>query len=188
MTVLTRLTSAWLDRPWTDYPLTVASAALAAWAVPGDLVGPANEGAWYQTLATFTGVLLGLGGIAITLVFTVTPTERLAAVYGRLGLKVEQLVMSCLGALAITTAGFALMFVLEGAPDTVRVSAVAGLIGLSALRACRLWWLLRRILQSLMHRYTQGESPPEPWVRPVVNPEHYAMPTRRARRKRSAQP
>lgn len=188
MTVLNRLRSTWLDRPWTDYPLTAVAALGAGWLSPHDLVTASNYGSWYQTLAGVSGVLLGLGGIAITLVFTVTPSERLAVVYFRLGLKVERLVMSCLGALAVTTAGFALMFALESARPAMRFGALGGLVALSALRACRLWWLLRRILQALMHRYAEDEPAPEPWIRPVVTPEQYGLPARRARRKRSAEP
>ncbi len=187
MALLSRLRSTWVDRPWTDYPLAAAATAIASRMLPQDVVTSSNQGAWYQTLAGVSGVLLGLGGIAITLVFTVTPSERLAVVYARLGLKVERLVMSCLGALAVTTAGFALMFLLEGARPAVRFGAVGGLVALAALRSCRLWWLLRRILQALMHRYAEDERPPEPWVRPAVSPENYGVATRRARRKGGAQ-
>jgi hypothetical protein len=187
MTALRRLTDWWLDRPSLDYPLVALAVATALAYDPSNVLGSELHGVWYQTLAGVSGVLLTIGGVAITLVFTVTPGDRLAAMYARLGPNVERLVMSCLGGLVITTAGFAGMLLLESRGHPLRVAASAALMSFGVLRFGRLWWMLRRILQALIARYAEPPVSTEAsWKAPEVSETDYAIGRRRPQRKGNA--
>lgn len=182
MTAANRLLDFWLDRPRLDYPITVV-VVVAITALALDPVPQQDLSVWYQTLATVTAVLLSLGGVVVTLVFTVTPSDRLCRVYDRVGDRLEVIVMSCLGALVIATVGFALLFMLEDASSKVQMAGTTALTTVSALRFGRLWWILRRVLQALIGRHVAPADDVQ-WTSPVVGDNDYAIAGRRARRRR----
>lgn len=181
--MMRRLADGWLNRPLFDYPITLLVVAAALVVNPTDVLSTDQHGSWYQTLATVDGVLLSLGGVALTLVFTVTPSDRLQRVYDRVGPRLSQLVMSCLTGLLVTTVGFTALFLFETSSHNARVGVSAALVAMTALRFGRLWWLFKRVLEALMIRTpTASTTDRDPWERPVVAPDDYAVPRRRARR------
>lgn len=180
-----RLIDVWVNRPTLDYLLVAAAAVIAVWSDPQT---PDAEylSSWYQTLASVSGVLLGFGGVAVTVVFAVTPSRRLAKVYEATGPRLATLVMSCLGGLALATAGFLALFLIPADSSTLRNGATAGLVVYGAARFGRLWWLFGRVLVALMAK-DDAEDPPvhsDPdWNRPKVNEGDYSLASRRARRR-----
>lgn len=189
MTTLRRqVTDRWVDHPVIDYALTLLVVIAVAWVDPDGLISDAERPTWHQTLAEVSGILLGFAGVAVTLVFTVTPTDRLKRVYDALGNRLERLVMSSLGAMVVATVGFAGVPLLDSGSSEIRLPAIAALSTFSALRCARLWWLFRRIIQALMRQTGSqdavGAAEERPWVRPMVGEEDYTIPTRRVRRKR----
>jgi hypothetical protein len=183
--LLASLANRWLDHPTIDYPLAAVAVLVALLIDPHDVISAANHASWYQTLAAGSAVLLSLGVIAITLVFTVTPSDRLTWVYEQVGLGLERLVMSCLGTLVLTTGGFTALFLLEFQSHALRVGVAVGLAAMAALRFGRLWWLMRRILQTLMRKHSERAPAVPQWDAPAVKPSDYATSQRRARRRAS---
>jgi hypothetical protein len=177
--MIRRLADGWINHPAVDLPIVLVAVAAAVAVDPDAALRSSERGSWYQTLATVNGVLLSVGVIAITLVFTVTPSDRLTRVYRAVGPALERLVMSCLGALVVTTAGFAALYLTNSASHEARVGLTTALVALSALRFGRLWWLLRRILQALMSGLAEPPRGDEEWTRPSMGPGDYAVPTRR---------
>ena len=182
MKTLRRVIDAWVDRPLLDYPVTLLLASiLAVWA-PRTTLRPGDHAVWYQTLSAVSLGLLMLGTIVVTLVFTVTPTDRLESVFDQFGQGLRRLVVRCLGALVMTTAGFAGLFLLElHVPRWIRIASVVGLVVFTALRFGRLWWLLRMILTALMKRPVQRQvqEPPTSWTRPEFQESDYQVPLHR---------
>lgn len=185
-----RVIDIWVNRPSLDFPLVAAAGILLAMLDPQDVPPASDLGTWYQTLASVTGVLLGLGGVAITVVFAVTPTNRLRLVYKATGTRLARLVLSCLGALALATAGFVALFVVSPTASELRNALTAALVVLSLLRFARLWWLFRRVLFALMTKDTGGETTmttaEQPWQRPQVEDDDYVLPARPAQRVQGA--
>lgn len=141
---------------------------------------------WYQVLASVSGVLLGLAGVAVTVVFAVTPTARLENVYTSVGPRLVLLIMSSLAGIAVATAGFVALFLIPADNSELRNTLTAALILLLAMRFGRLWWLFGRVLAALMLRPADEDAPapvPPQWTRPDVGDDQYVVPTRRARRR-----
>lgn len=181
MTRLIRLGDAWVNAPRYDYLLTAIAVGIAIAVNPRDLLLSEQHGDWYQTLATVTGALVGVSGLAITLVLTVTPNDRLERVLGEVGPHLGRLVMSCIAGLVLATGGFAAMFLLETGPHRLRVGATATLAAFTCLRFARLWRLFSGVILVLT---TPGQSPAdaEEWRRPEVGPTDYAVQRRRVGR------
>jgi hypothetical protein len=183
--IMRRLIDSWVNRPSLDVPLVVTAGILVALLDPHN-VPPANElGNWYQTLASVSGALLALGGVALTVVFAVTPTNRLQLVYRATGPRLAKLVLSCLGSLALATAGFVALFIVAPTASELRNALTGALVALAALRFARLWWLFRRVLTALMARDTRVDPAVvgDPiWERPIVDENDYALPGRKPRR------
>lgn len=181
---LTRLTDAWVNRPRYDYPLTLVATTAAVLANPRNLLLSEQHGDWYQTLATVTGALVGVASVAITLVLTVAPNERLERVLRQVGPNLGRVVMSCVGGLIIATGGFAMLFLLETGTHRTRVGATAMLVTFTLLRFARLWRVFLAVITVLTTPASsqQSEGKQTTWKRPVVDREHYALPRRRTRR------
>jgi hypothetical protein len=143
-----------IDRPNVDAAIMIMAVSVS-WLLRGHwkaLAGlsKAERGLLYQTLSGVTGALLGLGVIAVTILFTITPKGRLAGVMESVGGRLEALVTSCLGGLAGATASFALLIVIDTKKEPgFSRWLTAGLVIFTACRFIRLWWLLRRVLQIL---------------------------------------
>jgi hypothetical protein len=181
-----RAVDTWINRPSIDYVVVAVAAVLAWWLDPQNVPQTTSLDAWYQTLASVSGVLLGLGGVAVTVVFAVTPSARLALVYERTGSRLARLVMSCLGALAVVTAGFVALFLVPAGSSEVRNALTAALVTVAVLRFFRLWWLFHKVLTALMLKEPDSVEPNEPdmrWDRPVLRDTDYALPGRRPRRR-----
>ena len=182
--MIRRLVDAWVNRPALDYDVVCLAVAVGFVLLPAESPSTDNQGIWFQTLAAVTGVLLGLGGVALTVVFAVAPSDRLKRVYDATGPRLAQLVVSCLGALCVVTVGFAALFLLSPPADDLRNAATAGLVVLAALRFSRLWWIFRRVLFALMTRSSQPSErqlPSERWVRPRVDDSDYSIGPRHQR-------
>jgi hypothetical protein len=186
--VIRRILDGWIGSTRLDYPLVLIAAAAAA---VSNQAPPAERIAWYQTLVGAFGVLLTLGAITVTLVFTVTPTDRLVNVYRHLGAGVERLLMACLGGVLVAMVGVALVFLLDPSDDRRLLAAGTwAFIVLASLRFGRLWWLLRKILQALMAGYAtdasetpsaSSETPSRDWERPSIGDGDYRPPSRQPR-------
>ena len=185
--MIRRMLDAWIGSTRLDYPLVFVAAAAVAVSSPGP---PLHRIAWYQTLVGAGGVLLTVGAITVTLVFTVTPTDRLENVYRHLGSGVERLLMACLGGVLVATVGVALLFLVDPGDDRRMLAAGTwALIAFASLRFGRLWWLLRKILQALMAGYASGASetaagaaaPSRDWQRPSIGGNDYRPPPRQPR-------
>ena len=64
---------------------------------------------WFQTLAGAAGGLLGLGTVAVTLLYTVTSSARLELVRAQLGGRLQRLFISCMRALLAGLGVFCLL-------------------------------------------------------------------------------
>jgi hypothetical protein len=182
---MTRLSDSWVDHPAWDYLIVALAVGGAAVINPTNLLLAEQHGDWYQTLAGVNGALVGVAGVAVTLVFTVPPNDRLQLVLKKVGPNFGRLVMSCIGGLVLTTAGFAFMYLLETASHRARVAATTVLVAFALLRAARLWRLFVSVILLLSTPSPAAEAPSEsgtPWERPVVGPDDYAVPRRRPRR------
>jgi hypothetical protein len=103
---LRSLVDPWVERPLLDYAITAAAvSALVAFA-PRGLVSRDHWDGLYQTLASVSGILLSLGTVIVTLLFTVTPNERLLRVIAIVGHDLLRLALSSLTMLVLTTVGF----------------------------------------------------------------------------------
>ncbi len=180
MKFLRPLMDRWIEQPGWDYLLTALSVAATLMAKPQDPVSASQQGAWIQTLAAVDGVMLGVSGIALTLVLTVTPNDRLSGVYAAVGPRLSRLMLSSLGGLAATTVGFAALFLLESQPEHRRVAALVGLVTFAGLRLARLWWLMHRVAIALSASDGPEVTPSPEWVRPEVHPEDYDLARRTA--------
>ncbi|MGE0795940.1 MAG: hypothetical protein AB7O29_11465, partial [Acidimicrobiia bacterium] len=169
-----------------DLVAVLAGAAVALAVNPQNIPESEFLSGWYQTLSSVSGVLLGLAGVAVTVVFAVTPTARLENVYQSVGPRLVRLVMSSLAGIAVATAGFVALFLVPTSNSEVRNCSTAALVILLALRFGRLWWLFGRVLTALMLRPAEGAESapaPPPWTRPDLKEDEYVLPTRRARRR-----
>ena len=177
MTRLRRLTNLWINEPRFDYLTTALIGVVVFVTHPALGLRSQDHGTFYQTLAAVNGVLLTLGTIVITLVFTVTPNDRLTTVMQRVGVGLQRLVMQCLGGLVLTTAGFTCLFFLEhGVAARWRVTATAILIGFAASRFGRLWWLLSRVIEALaIGNSDRNEKDNPPWQPPLVKSGDYRV-------------
>lgn len=171
----------WIGRPWADY------VAVATGGVAGLILDPRHvplvidHGAFYQTLAALSATLLTLSTLIVTLLFTVTPTDRLARVLDAVGPSLQHLVARSLTGLVLTTCGFATLFVVEGAvPGRPLQAYMLSIVALMLTRFSRLWWLLGRVLEILMVQDALSPSPPSRWERPKVTASSYAVPKRRS--------
>lgn len=168
----------WVDHPYSDYVVVIAVAAATVVLDVRDLDGTGDVGAFLQTFATVAGILLSLGTIAVTLVFTVTPTDRLERALEVVGPRLGDLLMRCLGALVVVTVSAAVLFTTEG---RVSGQAQAGLVASASafglLRFGRLWWLLRKIIAALAIKTPPTGSAGE-WERPRPGPDDYRIPRR----------
>lgn len=180
MKVLPDLIDVWVDRPFLDYPITGAVVVAAVEIAPRGVVNPGQWGGFYQTLASVSGILLSLGTVIITLLFTVTPNERLHKVIRLRGHRLRRLVMSSLTMLVFTTIGFLALFGLNDASGTTRVIITSSLLAMMVLRFLRLWWLVHQVMRVLV----TGMSAPDtkPWARPPIQPGDYTTPRREAPR------
>jgi hypothetical protein len=154
---------------------------------PRNLLLAEQHGDWYQTLATVTGALVALAGVAITLVLTVAPNDRLERVLREVGPNLGRLVMNCIGGLVLTTTGFAGMFLLETGAHRTRVAVTAALVAFTLLRFGRLWRLFLAVITVLTTpapRTTLSDGA-ERWERPTVAPDQYVLGRRRVRRSRT---
>jgi hypothetical protein len=180
VTALRRSVDLWVDQPRFDYVVTALAVASLTVVDPSGLVGRASWGDLYQTLASVSGILLSLGTIIVTLLFTVTPNDRLERVIRIVGHRLLRLVMSSLTALVVTTIGFVALFGLEGATGEVRTSVTSALVSMMLLRFARLWWLVDQVMRVLVNG--MGTSPAQPWVKPTIEHGDYEVPRRRGER------
>src|SRR5437899_2910351 len=70
----------WVDHPAVDYIIVLVLTALAWRTDIFRSLSPTERAVWFQTLAMVSGVLLSLGTLVVTLLFTVTPNDRLRRV------------------------------------------------------------------------------------------------------------
>lgn len=185
VSLLRRLRDIWINFPIVDYPVVSFVAVVVLLGNPSLGLRSQDHGSFHQTLATVSGVLLTLGTIVITLIFTVTPNDRLQWVLQRVGPDLQRLVMRCLGGLVITTVGFTGLFLLEkGVDPRSRIIVTAGLAIFASLRFLRLWWLLSRVLEALASGNSHTQSDIVSWQQPVVKPNDYRLRQRKSRHKK----
>lgn len=184
MKPLRRLLDVWINHPVIDHPATIAVAVTVFLIDPSPGLSAQDHGSFHQTLAAVSGILLSIGTIVITLVFTVTPNDRLEWVLQSVGSGLQRLVMRCLGGLIVTTVGFAALFVFDQDVDPRRrITLTAALVALASLRFLRLWWLLSRVLESLAIRRVPDQAEGAPWKRPVVKSGDYRLARRKPKAK-----
>jgi hypothetical protein len=173
---LRSLVDPWVERPLLDYAITAAAvSALVAFA-PRGLVSRDHWDGLYQTLASVSGILLSLGTVIVTLLFTVTPNERLLRVIAIVGHDLLRLALSSLTMLVLTTVGFLALFGLDDASGTVRIVFTSALLVMMVLRFVRLWWLVNKVMQVLVAGMSTSDA--KPWVRPRSQPDDHAVPLR----------
>lgn len=170
-----RLADRWLDHPAADYPVTAAVVAGVMTANVTSLVIPSDRAVFFQTLTGVSGGLLGLGAIAVTVIFTVTPTRRLQLVLDVVGERLRWLIFSSLTGLVFTTAVALALFALDGSTHRVRLGATAACMTFMALRFGRLWWLFHLTLRTLVRRSPAGDVP-EAWEAPRLGDDDYRLP------------
>lgn len=186
MTLPRRLLDSWVNYPLVDYPVVLAVGAAIYFVDPTLGLRSQDHGSFHQTLAAVSGILLTLGAIVITLVFTVTPNDRLEWVMRNVGLGLQRLVMRCLGGLVLTTAGFAALFIYDqGVDPRQRIAVTCMLVTLGAFRFARLWWLLSRVLEALTTRPPGKPADVDQWQRPAVTAENYRVRRRMSKIKRT---
>ena len=156
-----------------DHPRALDRVPVAAWPT------------WYQTLAGAAAGLLGIGTVAVTLLYTVTTSARLVEVRHRLGGSLQGQFLSCMTIWLIALAGFCSLYAIERATHrALHDGLLVGLMALCALRAARLFWLFNRVVLVLAAD-VPGQPTPEPrapWVPPVIPTDAYAREPRTSTR------
>lgn len=170
MNPLRALATRWIESRWLDWvgaaiAVVVCDAlAVRAGIDPFTITGSAAvTGAplyFFQTLATVSGVFLTIGTLAASLLFAVTPTERLRVVLERKGASVAAVVSSSLLCLLGTTVGFALLYLFDPTTQLRYIRGITvGLIVLAVARAVRLWWLIGRTIGLMARVEAPGRVP-----------------------------
>lgn len=184
-----RLVDYWVNHPVTDYLLVLLAVVVVAALESNEVPAAEDRAAWYQALASLSGALLAVGGVAVTIVFAVTPSRRLERVYESTGPRLADLVISCLAGLALTTAGFVALFLVPPTASDVRNAMTASLVVLAGLRIARLWWLFRRVLRALMtsdqDNTDDDRTEQTGWTPPTIREADYSLKGKRARRRRT---
>lgn len=171
-----RLPDVWLEHPAIDYLITAALSGVVAGIGLPHLVTPGDRPIVYQTLAGVSGGLLALGSIAVTVVFTVTPTPRLQMVLDLVGQRLRHLIYSSLSGLVITTGGALALFAADEASHTARQALTVACLALMSLRFGRLWWLFNLTLKTLVRRTPSAGPPSETWNLPQIGDQDYRLP------------
>ena len=170
----------WVDQPSVDVVLATAAALLAAGLGWTGGVTPDARATCFQTFAEISGILLTLGTLVITLLFTVAPNDRLALVLRVAGDRLRRLVLRCLGGLVVSTAVFGALFLIEPIGERLAMSMFSAATALMVSRFGRLWWVLNRVLSVLLTAHTADPASPE-WERPLVGATDYHVSERRPR-------
>jgi hypothetical protein len=178
--VLRRSFDSWVDQPLLDYAMTAAAVTCLVAIGPRGIVSRDAQVDLYQTLAGVSGALLGLGTIIVTLLFTVTPNDRLERVIEIVGHRLLRLAMSSLTMLVFTTIGCLALFGLDEASGAVRLGAISSLLAMMVLRFLRLWWLVYQVMRVLVSGMSAPDA--EAWVRPVSTRDAHELPRRRTQR------
>lgn len=172
------MTEVWVDHPAVDFLVALVAALVVALVAPRLLSDqPETRAVFFQTIAGVGGILLSLGSIVITLLFTVTPNDRLRLVLDAVGSRLQSIAVRCLTAVLIATVALALLVLVKGDATRVLVATTAALLTLASLRFGRLWWMLGRVLAVLSRRDERALGA-EPWQRPEVGPDDYSVPQR----------
>jgi hypothetical protein len=170
----------WVDRPSLDYAVAAVAVAGLVAIGPRGVINSRSRGDLYQTLASVSGILLSLGTIIVTLLFTVTPNDRLERVLRIVGHRMLRLVMSSLTMLVFTTIGFLALFGLDSASGTFRLVVASSLLTMMLLRFVRLWWLVNQVMRVLVAGVSAPD--PRPWVKPAIKRDDYRVSRRRGQR------
>lgn len=178
----------WINHPAIDYAV-VAAVTLGAGFGRAQGIHPLEhlDGSGrldrLQTMAGVSGVLLGLGVTAVTIVFTVTPGPRLRRALAEVGFGFVALLLSCLMMLAVCTAFFALAgpFYVGGSVTGVSflVLIATTLVLLRTSRLMALLFLVLRTFAAEANEHTSSEAPPlvSGWTPPEISDDDYSMPT-----------
>jgi hypothetical protein len=148
-----KATQIFVDHPMVDLLLAIlvpiGIKVSKAW-LPLSGLSKGEREVLYQTFSGASGALLGLGVIAVTILFTITPKDRLKSVLQKVGPGLEGLVSRSLGGIAAATAGYALLIAFDSKTNPGFSKWIfTGLAIFTFSRFSRLWWLLRRILRAL---------------------------------------
>jgi hypothetical protein len=172
----------WINRPVLD--LLLGGTASCYIVDHQDVLGQVPNSTWptwYQTLAGAAGGLLGLGTVAVTLLYVVTNSARLEQVRAHLGHRLQRDFVGCMIGLLIGLGGFSLLFAVQrGLHTAIHDGVLVGLICLCGLRAARMFWLFSRVVLVLgvEDPAASNERSIEPashvWQRPAVGEHDYA--------------
>lgn len=173
-----RLVDPWLNHPSADWSLCFLLALVGRELHPKSLIDEPSRAAAYQTFVGVSGVLLTVGLIVVTLVFTVTPTPRLEAVLATVGPRLRHLVTSCISGLIISTIGAAALYLFKSDHQRIRDFLTILLFALMAFRFGRLWWLIGRIMDVLLPAKFTSQVDAPSWTRPEVGQDDYQEPLR----------
>lgn len=176
MTVPGRVADFLVDHPTVDYLVAVAAAASAAAFAPDRFLAlsETTASALYQTLAGVGGILVSIGSIVITLLFAVTPNERLQLVLATVGPRLRSITVSCLSGLLVATVGLALLLLVDHGERTLLVWLTVGLIVFATCRFGRLWWLLGRVL-AVLAQPERIDVSDDTWALPDVGADDYRV-------------
>jgi hypothetical protein len=141
----------WVDHTITDWVVAVLACVLVVRFDATSMVTVTSHATFYQTMVELSLGLLGLGGIALTLLLTVTPTDRLRIVIDKCGKGLVGIMFGCLLGLVFATLCFAALFALDDSrQERMRAVVFTVAMVLLLLRAGRLYWIFQRVLALLV--------------------------------------
>jgi len=159
MNDLRRIGLLWVRHPAIDYVLAIAGGVALRTVDALDTVAATADREWYLGLAALTGLLFTMGALAITLLVSVPPRDRLAAVITQHGDAIRRIALRQLTALSLVAIVFTLAAALQQRPGSGAV-ALGGLslATLVVLKFYRLWWIITRVVTLMMEPTRASET------------------------------
>lgn len=172
------LRNAVVNHPGSDLVLAVVG-FVAGLVVVGDgwaSTTDSTRAVWYQTVSTLAGGLLGVAVAAATIVYAISPGNRLVAVFREAGEGMSRLFTSGVAGLGVVALGAAIAIPADAASPKVVASGVMALMCLGAGRVARLLWLFSRALLIISRDAAESaERDADDWEPPSFGPDDYSV-------------
>lgn len=171
-----------MNSPYLDI---VAFAAVigVTWAASGGEFGDdltaSSRHVWYQTLTGLAAGLMGVGVASVTILYAVTPGDRLRSLLRTVGNRLARLFAISIGLVAVCAVFFGLAIPFDsGEPESVVPVLALGVAAVLVSNVGRLLWILHRVLTTITRDVTHAAD--VPFVAPVIDDGDYAVASRRA--------
>lgn len=180
--VLRTLRNRWINFPPADAGLFVVVVAGASIATGGDFGTALDAGSrhvWYQTLTGLAAGLLGVGVASVTILYAVSPGDRLRALLRTVGTRLARLFAISIGLVAASAVFFGLAIPFDpGDSESIVPTIALGVASVLVSNVGRLLWILHRVLATITRDVTNaGEAS---FVAPVISDDDYPVVRRRA--------